>query len=88
VKRRFRWRTHCAGIARLSGLYPGHTKRTESHAEEAMMSGKMDEAKGKVKQAAGDITGDPDMKREGQVDEGAGKVKEGVDKVKDKLTGD
>jgi len=52
------------------------------------MSGEIDEAKGKVKKAAGDLTGDREMKREGQVDEGAGKVKGAVDKVKDKLKGD
>jgi uncharacterized protein YjbJ (UPF0337 family) len=52
--------------------------------------GNLDEAKGRVKQAAGDLTGDADMKREGKVDEKAGEVKEkvgeAVDKVKDKLT--
>jgi uncharacterized protein YjbJ (UPF0337 family) len=58
------------------------------YSEEANMSGEMDKAKGKVKKAAGDLTGDSDMKREGQVDEGAGKVKGAVDKVKDKLTKD
>jgi uncharacterized protein YjbJ (UPF0337 family) len=51
------------------------------------MSGEADQAKGRVKQAVGDLTDDDDMKREGKVDELAGKVKEGVDKVKDKLTG-
>jgi uncharacterized protein YjbJ (UPF0337 family) len=51
------------------------------------MSGETDQAKGRVKQAAGDLTGDKDLKREGKVDEIAGKVKDGVDKVKDKLTG-
>jgi len=61
------------------------------------MSGNFDQAKGKVKQAAGDLTGDKDLKREGKTDENAGKVKEFVedtedkvedalDKVKDKLT--
>ena len=51
------------------------------------MSGEGDQAKGRVKQAGGDLTDDKDLKREGKVDEAAGKVKEGVDKVKDKLTG-
>ena len=51
------------------------------------MSGETDKAKGRVKQAVGDLTDDKDMKREGKVDEVAGKVKEGVEKVKDKLTG-
>jgi uncharacterized protein YjbJ (UPF0337 family) len=52
------------------------------------MSGQGDKAKGRVKQAVGDLTDDKDMKNEGRVDEAAGKVKEGVDKVKDKLTDD
>jgi uncharacterized protein YjbJ (UPF0337 family) len=52
------------------------------------MSGEGDKAKGRVKEAVGDLTDDKDMKREGKVDQAAGKAKEGVDKVKDKLTGD
>ena len=36
--------------------------------------GTMDKAKGKVKKAAGDLTGNRKMKREGQVDEKAGKI--------------
>jgi len=51
------------------------------------VSGQGDEAKGRIKQAVGDLTDDDEMKREGKVDETAGKVKEGVDRVKDKLTG-
>ncbi len=58
----------------------------------------MDQAKGRIKQAAGDLTGNDDLKREGKADETAGKVKgvvkdvsdkagDAVDKVKDKLTG-
>ena len=50
------------------------------------MGSDLDKAKGKIKQAAGDLTDDTDLKREGQADEAAGKVKEGVDKVKDKVT--
>ena len=52
------------------------------------MSGEADQAKGRVKQAAGDLTDDKDLQREGKIDEAAGKVKAGVDKLKDKLTGD
>ena len=51
------------------------------------MANNMDDLKGRVKEAAGDLSDDKDLKREGKVDETAGKVKEGVDKVKDKLTG-
>ena len=45
----------------------------------------MDQMKGRVKQAAGDLADDPDLKREGERDEAAGKVKEKVDDVKDKV---
>lgn len=47
-----------------------------------------DETKGRVKEAAGDLTDDDDLKTEGKVDQGKGKVKDVVDKVGDKLKGD
>ena len=47
-----------------------------------------DEAKGRIKEAAGDLTDDDDLKREGKIDQGKGKVKDVVDKVGDKLKGD
>jgi len=53
------------------------------------MGEKMDQAKGRIKEAAGDLTGDKDLEREGKVDRGAGTIKEkageAVDKVKDAL---
>jgi len=56
------------------------------------MSGKMDEAKGRVKEAAGALTGDKEMKREGKVDQAAGKTKQAaenaIDKVKKAVKGD
>lgn len=48
----------------------------------------VDEAKGRVKEAAGSLTGDGDLKNEGKVDQAKSSVKDGVDKVADKLTGD
>ena len=52
--------------------------------------GNLDQAKGRVKQAMGDLTDDDDMRREGKVDETAGDVKDkvgdAVDKVKEKIT--
>jgi uncharacterized protein YjbJ (UPF0337 family) len=52
-----------------------------------MGDGKTDEAKGRVKEAAGDLTGDDELKREGKVDRASGSVKDKVgdaaDKVKD-----
>lgn len=47
------------------------------------MSGEGDKAKGRVKQAAGDLTDNKDLKNEGKKDEAAGKVKGAVDGVKD-----
>jgi uncharacterized protein YjbJ (UPF0337 family) len=52
-----------------------------------MMAGEADEAKGRIKEAAGDLTGDKDLKNEGKADKAGGKVKDAVDSVKDKLTG-
>jgi uncharacterized protein YjbJ (UPF0337 family) len=53
--------------------------------------GNLDQAKGRAKQAMGDLTDDDDMRREGKVDEKAGDVKDkvgdAVDKVKEKITG-
>ncbi|HSS03858.1 MAG TPA: CsbD family protein [Solirubrobacterales bacterium] len=44
-----------------------------------------DDAKGRLKEAAGSLTGDDDLKREGKVDKATGKAKEGVDRVADKV---
>jgi uncharacterized protein YjbJ (UPF0337 family) len=49
------------------------------------MSGGTDQAKGRIKQAAGDLTDNDDLKREGKRDETAGKVKEVIGDAKDKL---
>jgi uncharacterized protein YjbJ (UPF0337 family) len=46
--------------------------------------GKIDQAKGRVKQAVGDLTGNKKLKAEGQVDEAGGKVEEAVGELKRK----
>ena len=43
--------------------------------------GKTDQAKGRAKQAVGDLTGDEKLKAEGEMDEAGGKVEEAVGKV-------
>jgi uncharacterized protein YjbJ (UPF0337 family) len=48
------------------------------------MSGKSDEMKGRVKEAAGAVTDDEKMKREGKIDQAAGKTKQAAEKVVDK----
>ncbi len=52
-----------------------------------MSDGTMDDAKGRVKQAAGDLTDNESLKNEGRVDRATGSIKDAVgnaaDKVKD-----
>jgi uncharacterized protein YjbJ (UPF0337 family) len=50
-----------------------------------MAGGKTDELKGRVKEAAGALTGDERLKREGQVDQTVGKIKQKTDKIIDKI---
>jgi uncharacterized protein YjbJ (UPF0337 family) len=47
-----------------------------------------DDVKGRVKEAAGDLGNDPELKREGQLDQAEGKLKDAVDNVRDKVSGD
>ncbi len=49
------------------------------------MKEKLDEAKGRLKEAAGDLTDDEGLKNEGKVDRAGGSIKEKVDKVADKV---
>ena len=46
-----------------------------------------DKAKGRVKEAAGALTGNRHLKNEGRVDQAKGSAKKAVDKVGDTLTG-
>ncbi len=54
-----------------------------------MSSGDADKAKGRVKEAAGDLTGDKSLKNEGKVDRASGGIKDKVgdaaDKAKDAI---
>ena len=47
----------------------------------------IDQAKGRVKEAAGALTGDRGLKNEGHADQAKGSLKKAVDKVADALTG-
>jgi len=49
------------------------------------MAGEMDDAKGRMKEAAGSLTDDDDLKAEGKADRASGKVKDLVDGVKHKV---
>lgn len=49
------------------------------------MGERMDEAKGRTKEAAGDLTDDEKLKREGKIDRATSSVKDKVDDVADKV---
>jgi uncharacterized protein YjbJ (UPF0337 family) len=50
-----------------------------------MGDGALDDAKGRVKEAAGDITDDSSLKNEGKVDRATGTVKDKVGDAADKI---
>ena len=49
------------------------------------MGSNIDDAKGRVKEAAGDLTDNDHLKREGKADQVGAKVKEIVEDVKEKI---
>ena len=49
------------------------------------MGSNIDDAKGRVKEAAGDLTNNSDLKREGKLDQAGSKVKELVEDAKEKI---
>jgi len=49
------------------------------------MGEKTDKAKGRVKEAVGDLTDDERLRREGKIDQASGSVKGAADRAKDKL---
>ena len=70
------------GIRQPDAPAPGGAATERHH-----MSGDTDKTKGKIKEAAGDLTGNDDLEREGKADKAGGKIKNAIDDVKDKITG-
>ncbi|HEY7069691.1 MAG TPA: CsbD family protein [Acidimicrobiales bacterium] len=50
-----------------------------------MSDGSFDKAKGRAKEAAGDLTGNDDLRREGKVDRASGSMKDKLDRAMDKI---
>ena len=57
-------------------------------ANEDQGKGKGKDLGGKIKEEAGDLTGDKDLKREGQADQAEGKLQKGLGDAKEKLKDD
>ena len=66
-----------ARIVRHPVLYGVHSQ------EVSMGSGSSDKARGRVEEAVGALTDDPELKRRGRINQTAGKVKDAADKVVD-----
>ena len=49
------------------------------------MSGEREQITGRAKQAVGDLTGDEELEREGEVEETEGEVKDRVDDAKEQV---
>jgi uncharacterized protein YjbJ (UPF0337 family) len=67
-------------LQRVATNPPINPQRTKEHP----MSGTADKATGRIKQAAGDLTDNDELKNDGKKDEAAGKAKDAVESVKDK----
>jgi uncharacterized protein YjbJ (UPF0337 family) len=50
------------------------------------MGGKTDVAKGRIKEAAGALTGNNKLRVEGKADQAVGRIKQGAKKAVDKVT--
>jgi len=50
-----------------------------------MADGKVDDAKGRIKEAAGDLTNDQSLKNEGKVDRATGTLKDRLGEAADKV---
>jgi uncharacterized protein YjbJ (UPF0337 family) len=73
-----------SGVVLFCTFEGGKTSRTIVMREERDVANK-EQAEGRIKEAAGDLTGDKDLKRKGQVDQAAGKAKDVVDGASDKV---
>lgn len=60
-------------------------EETSTVSKESTMGGEVDKAAGRAKEAAGDLTGNRDLKGEGAAQEAAGNVKDAGAKAGDKV---
>jgi uncharacterized protein YjbJ (UPF0337 family) len=73
-------------FSRASGRKPSRdARRRDIMWNKDEMKGKGEQAKGKVKEAAGDLTGNERLKGEGEAEQATGKVQEGYGTAKRKV---
>lgn len=86
---RRRLRRTAGAVRCVAAPLPGsRTPYTSQRGGPAVASdGKMDDARGRAKRAAGELTDDDDLRNEGKVDQASGKVKSKVGEAADKVKG-
>jgi uncharacterized protein YjbJ (UPF0337 family) len=72
-------------VVTAAGKGPDLPEPHARHERRYTMSGKTDQIKGRVKESAGALTGDKDLKSEGKSDQRSGKAKESLDHAKGKV---
>jgi len=83
--RRMMFDRRLGGVPKVDDGNPPPSSATKSERNGTMASTQPDEIKGRIKEAAGALTDNKDLKREGKTDKAAANVKEGLDKVRDKI---
>ncbi len=73
------------GVPPIDDGNPPPSSAMKPERNETMASPQPDEIKGRIKEAAGALTNNKDLKREGKTDRASASVKEGLDKVRDKI---
>jgi uncharacterized protein YjbJ (UPF0337 family) len=69
-------------------VVPSDTGTGDEMTDDATKGKRTDEAKGRMKEAAGSLADDEELRREGKGDQAKSSIKDAVDKVKDALTPD
>ena len=64
-----------------------HKQRRRNNGRKDRVEGSLEQAKGKIKEVAGKVTGDAKLEGEGKADQVAGKVQNAVGGIKDALRG-
>jgi len=73
------------GVSRRHAVPPVVAGRAHDTDMETFVGARMDDAKGRAKEAAGVLADNKDLEREGKRDQAGATVKEKLDNVKDKL---
>jgi len=83
--RRMMFDRRLRGVPTVADGNPPPSSAMKPERNGTMASAQPDEIKGRIKEAAGALTDNADLKREGKADKASASVKDGLDKVRDKI---